>query len=97
MDVLGLLGHAFVHVALCSAALSLALAVGVPLGMLTAHAAWARPPVVALTSLGRVVPSLAVLTLMLPLLGLGTKPALVALTVLALPPIVINTLSLIHI
>ena len=39
----------------------------------------------------RVVPSLAVLTLALPLLGLGFKPALLALVVLALPPILVNT------
>jgi osmoprotectant transport system permease protein len=39
----------------------------------------------------RVVPSLAILTLTLPYLGLGFRPALLALVVLALPPIVINT------
>jgi osmoprotectant transport system permease protein len=39
----------------------------------------------------RAIPSLAVLALMLPVLGLGSKPALVALTLLAIPPILINT------
>ena len=39
----------------------------------------------------RVIPSLAVLTLALPLLGLGFRPALLALVVLALPPIVVAT------
>jgi osmoprotectant transport system permease protein len=39
----------------------------------------------------RVVPSLAVLFLLYPILGLGDKPALVALTALAGPPIVVNT------
>lgn len=91
MDALGFLSHVTVHLALCSTALFFALAVGIPLGILSAHVPWARPPVIVLTSLGRVVPSLAVLTLMLPLLGLGARPAVVALTVLALPPIVINT------
>ena len=37
------------------------------------------------------IPSLAVLTLMLPVLGLGFAPALAALALLALPPIVLNT------
>jgi osmoprotectant transport system permease protein len=37
------------------------------------------------------VPSLAILTLALPYLGLGFRPALVALALLAIPPIVINT------
>jgi len=38
-----------------------------------------------------VVPSLAVLALMLPLVGVGFAPALVALVLLAIPPIAINT------
>jgi osmoprotectant transport system permease protein len=39
----------------------------------------------------RVVPSLAVLFLLIPLLHTGFKPALVALTLLAIPPLLINT------
>ena len=39
----------------------------------------------------RVIPSLAVLVLALPLLGVGFRPALLALALLAIPPIVINT------
>jgi osmoprotectant transport system permease protein len=39
----------------------------------------------------RVVPSLAVLFLALPYLGIGFRPSLIALTVLACPPILINT------
>jgi len=37
------------------------------------------------------VPSLAVLAVMLPLVGIGFAPALVALVLLAIPPIAINT------
>jgi osmoprotectant transport system permease protein len=39
----------------------------------------------------RLVPSLAILFLALPYLGTGFRPALVALTVLAFPPTIINT------
>jgi len=39
----------------------------------------------------RVIPSLAILFLALPYLGLGFVPSLVALTVLAFPPVLINT------
>jgi osmoprotectant transport system permease protein len=39
----------------------------------------------------RVIPSLAVILLLLPVFGLGWLPALVALTLLAGPPLVINT------
>jgi osmoprotectant transport system permease protein len=85
-----LLAHVAAHVELSAAALALALAIGVPAA---AYAA-ARPRLRVLTLAGagvlRVVPSVAVLTLTLPYLGLGFKPALLALIVLALPPIVVN-------
>jgi len=83
--------HLGTHIELSFAALVVAVAVGVPAGALAAG----RPAARALTLAGagalRVVPSVAVLTLTLPYLGLGFRPALLALTVLALPPIVINT------
>jgi osmoprotectant transport system permease protein len=86
-----LIAHLQTHVVLSLAALAAAIAIGVPLAALSAG----RPPVRALTLGGagalRVVPSLAVLTLTLPYLGLGFRPALVALVILALPPIVVNT------
>lgn len=73
------------------AAIAAAIAIGVPLAALSAG----RPAVRALALGGagalRVIPSLAILTLTLPYLGLGFRPALVALVLLALPPIVVNT------
>jgi osmoprotectant transport system permease protein len=83
--------HLGTHVGLSLAAIVAAVAIGVPLASLAA----ARPVARALTLGGagalRVVPSLAILTLTLPYLGLGFRPALLALVLLALPPIVINT------
>jgi osmoprotectant transport system permease protein len=83
--------HLGTHVGLSFAAIATAVAIGVPLASLAAG----RPIARALTLGGagalRVVPSLAVLTLTLPYLGLGFRPALLALTLLALPPILINT------
>jgi osmoprotectant transport system permease protein len=64
---------------------------GIPLGALASHARRARAPILIAANIGRVVPSLAVLTFMLPLLGVGFVPALVALALLAIPPIAINT------
>jgi osmoprotectant transport system permease protein len=83
--------HLGTHVGLSLAALVVAIAIGLPVAAFAAG----RPIVRNLTLGGagalRVVPSLAVLTLTLPYLGLGFRPALLALVVLALPPIVINT------
>jgi osmoprotectant transport system permease protein len=83
--------HLGTHVGLSLAAIVSAIAIGVPLAAFAAG----RPKARALTLGGagalRVLPSLAVLTLTLPYLGLGFRPALLALIVLALPPIIINT------
>ncbi len=80
------------HIALSAAALAIGIAVAVPLGL-----ALSRRPLGALLAinggnLAKTVPSLAVLALMMPLLGTGFGPALVALVLLALPPVLINTI-----
>lgn len=48
--------------------------------------------VVNAANVGRTLPSLAVLALVMPLLGTGFAPALFALTLIALPPIVTHTI-----
>ncbi|MCC6095353.1 MAG: ABC transporter permease [Eubacterium sp.] len=40
----------------------------------------------------RVVPSLALLFLFIPIMGTGVRPAVTALTILAIPPILLNTI-----
>jgi len=82
-----------VHVALSAAALAIASSIAIPAAV-AAH----RRPSVALwltngANIGRTLPSLAVLALVMPLLGTGFAPSLFALTLLALPPIVQNTLA----
>jgi osmoprotectant transport system permease protein len=79
------------HLTLCCAALAVALAAGLPLGAWLSRAGHARNAVLGTIATARVVPSLAVLAFMLPILGIGFLPALVALVLLAIPPIVINT------
>ncbi|MDQ3929518.1 MAG: ABC transporter permease, partial [Chloroflexota bacterium] len=79
------------HVLLSGAALLLAISIGVPLGIwISRFGALAR---VAVNFAGvlRVVPSIAVLFLLLPIVGTGFRPSLIALTFLAVPPILINT------
>jgi osmoprotectant transport system permease protein len=83
--------HLGAHVGLAGSALLLAVALGLPLAGLAADRALPRASLLALAGAFRVVPSLAILTLALPLLGLGFRPALLALVVLALPPILVNT------
>ena len=79
------------HVELSAAALGLAILIAVPLGVwLSVHPRSAQAAIAG-ANVGRTLPSLAVLALAMPLLGTGFAPARFALTLLALPPILINT------
>jgi osmoprotectant transport system permease protein len=85
-----LLSEAGHHAFLATAALAAAIALGAPFGVLASFDSPARGVILALAALGRTLPSIAVLMLLLPYLGVGIAPALVALALLALPPIVVN-------
>lgn len=80
-----------VHVRLSLYALLIAMAIFIPLGILASRSRRVGPPIIALVGAARVVPSLALLFLMLPTFGTGFRPALIALTVLAGPPLIVNT------
>jgi osmoprotectant transport system permease protein len=82
--------HVAEHLVLAFSALALALAAGIPLGVLAAETPSLRAVVLAFAGIGRTLPSLAVLMLLLPWLGVGATPAIVALAFLAIPPIVIS-------
>jgi osmoprotectant transport system permease protein len=80
------------HLTLVLLAVAIACVIGVPLGVLAASMPRLRQAVLGLTGVLQTVPSLALLALLIPLLGrIGTAPALVALVVYALLPVVRNT------
>jgi osmoprotectant transport system permease protein len=78
------------HVALSASALGVAALLCLPLGVLASRHSWGRAAIAAVNGI-RVIPSLAILALVLPWLGLGFASALVALVVLACPPVLVNT------
>ncbi len=80
-----------VHLRLSGFALLAGIAVGIPLGILTAQNRSTSLVVTNVIGALRAIPSLAIMAVMLPLIGIGFLPALLALTVLAIPPILINT------
>jgi osmoprotectant transport system permease protein len=79
------------HLELVGIALGVVLVLGLPLGIWTARSRQASRVVMSTVNGLRVLPSLAVLFLVVPYLGLSTASAAVALIFLALPPVVINT------
>ncbi|MFL6260801.1 MAG: glycine betaine ABC transporter substrate-binding protein [Thermoanaerobaculia bacterium] len=79
------------HLGLSAAALLLGALIAIPLGLwLERHRRWAET-VIRLLGLLQTVPSLALLAFMIPLLGVGAVPAIVALWLYSLFPIVRNT------
>lgn len=85
------IAHLGTHVLLAASALLAALVVGVPLAAGIAERKRLRSLALGTVNVLRVIPSLAVLVLALPFLGVGFRPSLLALALLAIPPIVINT------
>ena len=81
------------HVALTAAALLLGVAVGVPLGLwLTRRPRWA-PAVLGAAGVLQTVPSIALLGFLIPLMGIGAAPAILALLLYSLLPIIRNTVA----
>jgi osmoprotectant transport system permease protein len=79
------------HVELSVLALIIGALVSIPLGVYAARRRLLSAQVLGLFSGLRVIPSLAIMFLAVPYLGLGFLPAAVALTILACPPMLINT------
>jgi osmoprotectant transport system permease protein len=79
------------HFWLSGSALFIAVIVGAPLGVLCARSKTANLVITGAFSAVRIIPSLAVLFLCLPLMGTGFRPAVAALAFLAIPPVLINT------
>lgn len=81
------------HLQISLAALLLAILIAVPLSIFLTNyrrlAAW----VLQLTGIVQTIPSLAILGLLIPFIGIGTLPAIVTLVVYGLFPIVQNTIT----
>lgn len=86
-----LLKHTREHLLLVLLSLSAAIIVSLPLGIAAAKYPSAGHIILGLVGVIQTVPSLALLVFMIPLLGIGTLPALMALFLYSLLPIVRNT------
>lgn len=82
------------HLFLVGISISLALILGIPLGILiTRKPKWSKP-VLGVANVMQTIPSLALFGFLIPLPlvgGIGTRPAIVALTLYSLLPIIRNT------
>jgi osmoprotectant transport system permease protein len=85
------------HVLLCVYALLIAMVLALPLSLWLGHTGKGGFVAINVTNIGRALPAFAVLVLAAQSpLGIGIKPALVALVILSIPPIVTNTYTAIR-
>jgi osmoprotectant transport system permease protein len=84
-------GQTIEYLKICGVSIAIAIVIGVVLG-----AAVSRNPIfsfiaVNLSGLMRAIPVIAILIAFVPFFGLGFEPAVIALIVLGIPPILLNT------
>jgi osmoprotectant transport system permease protein len=79
------------HLFLVCVSLSAAVVVAVPLGVFAAKRPWAGAGILGVVGVFQTIPSLALLMFFIPWLGLGAKPAIAALFLYSLLPVVRNT------
>ena len=79
------------HLGLTFISLFFAIAIGLPLGILIARKRKLSSSILGFAGILQTVPSIALLGFMIPILGIGVKPAIVALLIYALLPIIRNT------
>ncbi len=90
-DVNIILEKTWVHVKLTLIALLAAILIAIPLGVLIYKHPYLSKGVLYLTGILQTIPSIALLALMIPLVGIGILPAVIALFLYALLPILRNT------
>lgn len=79
------------HLFISLSAVILGIAVAVPTGILLTRSPKVANFVIGVVSVLQTVPSLAILAFIIPFLGVGTLPAIIALFIYALLPILRNT------
>ncbi|MBO0708466.1 MAG: ABC transporter permease [Candidatus Dormibacteraeota bacterium] len=78
------------HVLMSLAATLIAMAVALPVGVVLGHLGKGGLLAINVTNVGRAIPSFALMIFFVLIFGLGTAPTLIALIVLAVPPVITN-------
>ena len=81
------------HLEMVLIAEGIAIAIGVPLGILVTRPGFKKlmTPIIGGANIGQSIPSLAVIAIMAPLLGFGFRSAIVALVIYGLLPVLRNS------
>ena len=86
-----LMGLIYEHTKLTLFAVLIAIAIGIPLGILISSVKGTEKPILGFANVMQAVPSLAALGLLVPFLGIGSPPAILMVVLYSLLPILKNT------
>jgi osmoprotectant transport system permease protein len=78
---------------ICITPILLSMLIAIPIGILVARRPLGAFIAATLSGLGRAIPVLVLLVIMVPIIGIGFEPAVIALTLLGIPPILLNTIE----
>lgn len=81
------------HIALVGLSVLLAIIVAVPLGILATRNDRAKGYILSVGNVAQTIPTLAIIALVFPLIGIGFRPSLVGLFAYAILPILTNTIT----
>lgn len=79
------------HLKLTAISVGLAIVIGVPLGIFVSYTSKVEKAILSIANVIQAIPSMALLGFMIPLFGIGTIPAIVAVVLYSLLPIIKNT------
>lgn len=87
----GIPNRVWEHLVISGSSIAIALAIALPIGFALGHTGRGGVAAVNVSNIGRAIPSFGLLVLAVQVVGIGPKPAVVALVALAIPPILTNT------
>jgi osmoprotectant transport system permease protein len=79
------------HLLLVGVAIAVAICISIPVGVVITRQKNLRQPILAIANILQTIPSLAMFGLLIPLVGIGAVPAIIALTLYSFLPIIRNT------
>ena len=85
-----LLDKAATQLWIAGAAIAISLLIAVPLGVWLGHRHRGAFVAINVSNVGRALPSLALIAMMIAIIGIGDTPLVIALVVLAVPPVLTN-------
>ena len=79
------------HIELTLLSVFISVMIGIPIGILISYIKKLGKPIIGVINIIQAIPSMALLGFMIPILGIGTLPAVVMVVLYSLLPIIKNT------